>query len=88
MVLDRIGVHQEQFLTQEGLVAVGQVDAGQLLLQVGQEGLLLLRAVLVGKACVARQQVGGYVVAWLEAVVGMDAAVYQGGHPCKYLPLR
>ena len=82
----RIGIHLQQLLAQEGFVLGGQLDALQLTVDVAAELLLLLRGVTGSKARGAGcQEVGSHVVARIEAVAGMDAAVYQRSHTGKEL---
>ena len=83
----RVGVHLEYLCAAEVVVAVGEVDFLNLSLQVGIEPCLLLGCVLVGKTCIAGEQLIELVVYWPELVVPVYVLVDDACHCCGLLVL-
>ena len=71
MVFQRIGIHLQEFMTEEGFVFVRDLDFVQLPLEVSLEVFLVFRSVVAGEAAGAAEQVVRHVIAGIEAVVGV-----------------
>ena len=77
VVACRVGIHGEQSLAQELLVFVGNLDLGQLALDIEFELPHIVLRVVVGMVC-AVQLVHSDVVVGIEAVVAVDLVVDVG----------
>lgn len=80
VVVDRIGVHGEKALTQIRLVFVGDVDEGESAVEILLKDAHVVRVVLGCKTIGLFEQIGGDVIARIEAVARVNLAVDACGH--------
>lgn len=77
VILQRVGIHFQQLRAKEIDILVGQLDALDLLCQVSFELQFVFVGIVGGIVVGAVQQIEGNVVVRIDAIVGMNALVYQ-----------
>ena len=88
IIRQRIGIHQQQLLTQEVHILIGKGDTFQLSVDITYKTLLILCGIMLYEAFFLIQQIVGHIIGGKNTVVGMDTLVNQSRYGYEQLRFR